>query len=359
MKTIAIEGYIGEYPNTVEVINLQLLSIGSMEQLNITINSKGGSYPEALMIYDRINRHKGKKRVRISPMAASAGAVIALLPDAEVTIPKNGLLRHHMPMVMGSDPRNSEELEAQAEQLKAIEQTLVDTVVAKCGKTEKYVRALLNEDKWLTADQALELGLVDKVLPLSRDKVNITNLVLPEEIVAHVGSLNLEINTMELKDVCNKVEIEVVSTDTDDVLGDKIVNHVGVLLTTIQDLTKERDELKEGAKKPEFPERIVNILVREREGEIDRLVSEGRITGAVAKGLKKQFAGKDEIVNCVDEEGNPKDGFDGLISSLNENEKVINFGDQRKKAALEKTGSTEETNPVIADAIRREEEARR
>ena len=359
MKTINFSGYIGEYPNTVEVLNMELASISATAGIIVNVSSPGGSYPEALKIYDRINEHKGKKTIRISPIAASAGAFIALVPGAKVVMPQNGLLRHHMPMVVQGEPKNSEELDKQSEQLKVIESTVIDTVVARCGKDKEYVRNFLNEDRWLTAEQALEIGLIDEVLPLSRQKTSISNLVLPEHIVAHVETLNKEISKMELKDVCLKIEVAVDDNATDEVMGEKIVSHVGTLLTTIQTLTQERDELKEVNKPPEFPERIVDILVREREGEIDRLVTNGQVSGAVAKGLKAQFADKEQIVSCVDEKGNPTDGFDGLIASLGKNEKIINFGDQKKKAKFDKGDDDDEVNPVIANAEARAKAAKR
>jgi ATP-dependent protease ClpP protease subunit len=362
MKILEITGYIGEYPNTVDELRYQLSNVSPSETLDIKINSNGGSYPVALSMYDMLNQTKCKKRIRISPMAASAGAVIALLPGAEVSIPKNGLLRHHMPMVMGGDPKNAKELEEEAKQLKSIEGTLIDTVLARCGGDKERVRSFLNEDRWLTADQAKELGFVDKVLPLNRQKVSISNLVLPEQIVAHVETLNKEASKMSMVDLSKKLGISSEDKDTEDQLEVKIVNHTESLVNTVTLLTEERDELKRKLeskeKKPEFPERIVNMLVREREGQIDQLVGEGKITGAVATGLKKQFASKKEIVNLVDEDGNPTDGFDGLVSSLSENEKVINFGGQKKKAKLEQFGEGEDENPLIANAEARAKKAK-
>jgi ATP-dependent protease ClpP protease subunit len=344
--SLSFNGFIGSYENSIENLDVQLLNVRSTEIIDISINSDGGSYFEAMKLYDRLAQLTNKKRIRISPMAASAAAVLALVPQAEVSIPENGLLRHHMPMLSGGDPKNAEELKEVAEQLETIESTLITMVAAKCGKSSEVVKAFLNEDKWMTAQQALDFGLVDKVTPLTRRKTRVSNLVLPEQIVAHLDSLNKRSEKMALKDVCGKLSLTITDEMEDDQLEELIVNH-------ITELGKAKGKVKETPKDPpKFGDGILNMLVTNRDLEITNLVKEGKITPAVGDKLKEQFAKKDTILNCVDAEGTSVDNFDNIIAALKENEKVVNFGG-RTKTSLPKGDEGQQHDGLVKNAMAR------
>lgn len=347
---IEIKGIIGR-DFTEEKADSLLAEVKGTDTLDVSINSKGGSYLQAMKIYDRFTQHAGKKNIRISPYAASAGAVLALDPEAKVSIPANGLLFHHSPEIAQDEAKNPTQLRKMADDLDIVNATLVTMIIAKTNKSEAEVTTMLEAGTWFTAQQAKEYGLVDEILPLNRQRMDISNLTLPDQIVAQVDSFNKEIATMNLKDLCGKLGVEITDEMTDEQLEEAIVNHNTKLLEAGK---KEEPKPKD---KPSFSEGIINMIVKNRDMDIDNLVNEGRITPAVADDLKKQFSKKDEIVNCVDIEGNSIDNFEAVIAALAKNEKVLNFGG-KTKATLVKGGDEGEPNPLIADAMARAKAAK-
>jgi ATP-dependent protease ClpP protease subunit len=344
---IKFNGYIGDWDNSFENLEAQLLNVKPNEVLDISINSNGGSYIQAMKMYDRVAQHGGKKRIRIAPVAGSAGAVLALDPTAEVTIPANGLLYHHSPELAQNEAKNPEELRKMADDLEKVGSTLVEMIVARCGKTHDEVKLMLADGgQWFTAEEAKAYGLVDEITPLNRQKTNIRNLVVPDQIVAHVESLNKRSETMALKDVAGKLNIEVTDEMTDEQLEEAIITNNSTLLKKLEEKPKVKEPPKDP---PKFSDGILNMLVTNREMEITNLVKEGKITPAVGDELKKDFASKDTILNCVDADGDSVDNFEKIIGALKKNEKVVNFGG-RTKAGLPKAGEEQQESVLVLNA---------
>lgn len=147
---------------------------------------------------------------------------------------------------------------------------------------------------------------------------------------------------MALKDVCGELKLEITDEMEDEALEAVIVNRVGDLLKELEVAKKERKPEKAATK---LPAAILNILVKDRDMDITRLVETGKVIPAVADKLREQFAKKDAILNCVNEEGEGIDGFDAVIAALKENEAVINFGG-KTKIPLHKEGEPQESGLV-------------
>ena len=347
--SIELSGYIGEWPYNLDSIEGALCNVNPNEILDITISSNGGSYIQAMKIYDRLCRHKGSKRIRISPIAGSAGAVLALDPSATVSIPANGLLFHHHPELIQDEAKKPEDLRKAADELDKIGSTLVEMVMARTKKSKEVVTQMLDKGTWFTAEQAKEFGLVDHILPLDRQRLDVRNLVLPEQIVAHVEKLNTRSNTMALKDVCGKLNITVTDEMKDGEIETALTNHVSELEKQLKNVGTTQLKVE----KKSFPDAIVNVLVKGRKASIQSLLEEGKIVAAVADDLTKQFANKDTIINCVDEDCEAIDGFDLTMSALKKNEAVINYNGGGRKVSLPQEGDVEQKSGLVANAEKR------
>lgn len=187
------------------------------------------------------------------------------------------------------------------------------------------------------------MGLIDKILPFVRKKVEVSNLEgASEQIVAFAKEVNMEVETMALKDLCTKLEIKVEDSASEEQILD-------VLFGTITDLRKEVETVKASLpKKTQLPSGIVNMIKRSREAELNALVSDGRITPAVATELNNIYNQENVIVSSVDEQGNVTDHFDKMVDALKKNEKVVNFGGQSGTQQLPKISATD--NPLVRDA---------
>lgn len=130
--------------------------------LNIYINSYGGSVFEGTAIYNQLKRHNGKKIVYIDGFACSIASVIAMAGD-EVIMPSNALMMIHNPWMYAVG--NAAELRKAAEDLEVIGKANRTAYLNKAGEklTEEELVQMMDAETWLTAEDCVRLGLADKL----------------------------------------------------------------------------------------------------------------------------------------------------------------------------------------------------
>ena len=129
-------------------------------ELNIHINSLGGEVFEGMAIYSIIQRRKAKTTVYIEGIAASIASVIALAAD-EVIMSENSLLMIHN--AWGGTQGEAKDMRKQAEILDKITNEIAEVYVKKSGIPYNEVIRMMDEETWLTAEEAVALGLVDSI----------------------------------------------------------------------------------------------------------------------------------------------------------------------------------------------------
>lgn len=140
----------------------KLDALGDVDLINLYVNSPGGSVFDGNTIGNMLKRHKAKVVGHVDGLAASIASVIVASAD-EVVMPANSMLMIHNPMsgMFG----NAKEMREQADVLDKVTDSLVETYMAKVGNktTEENIRALMDAETWISAKEALELGLADIV----------------------------------------------------------------------------------------------------------------------------------------------------------------------------------------------------
>lgn len=131
----------------------------TVKNLDVRINSPGGDVFQGITIYNRLKQHPAKITVYIDGLAASIASIIALAGD-EVIIGDGALFMVHKPWTwtMG----NSDELDTTVERLIQIEDEMVTIYKAKSGLPRDEIKSLLRAETWMSADEAIEKGFVDK-----------------------------------------------------------------------------------------------------------------------------------------------------------------------------------------------------
>ena len=139
-----------------------------LAQINIYINSYGGSVFEGTAIYNQLRRHPAHKTVYVDGFACSIASVIAMAGD-EVVMPKNTLMMIHN-MWMGA-VGNAAELRKAADDLDTINAAGRGAYLAKAGEklTEEKLTELMEAETWLTAEQCIALGLADRYADADAD----------------------------------------------------------------------------------------------------------------------------------------------------------------------------------------------
>lgn len=140
-----------------------LKSLGDVKNINLHINSPGGSVFEGIAIYNMLKQNSARINVYIDGLAASIASVIAMSGDA-IFMPSNSMMMVHNPWVMAIG--NASELRKQADDLDQITKSSVQTYLAKAGDKldEKTLMQLMDDETWLTAQEAVDYGLADEVM---------------------------------------------------------------------------------------------------------------------------------------------------------------------------------------------------
>lgn len=131
------------------------LSDNKNKDLNIFVNSGGGSVFAGIAIYNMLKRHTGKKTVKVDGLAASIASVIALAGD-EVIIPATAMFMIHKPMQMQYGYYNSTELLKIASDLDEIEKVILNVYQENIKENINIeeIKNMVNNETWLTGEEA-------------------------------------------------------------------------------------------------------------------------------------------------------------------------------------------------------------
>ena len=144
----------------------QLLCLEQMDpdrDISIYINSPGGSFTALTAIYDCMQFIRPEIQTVCLGQAASAAAVLlaAGTPGKRLALPNSRILIHQ-PYSEGGG--QSSDIEIQAREIMRMRELLETFISRHSGRTMEQVKVDIERDKILTADEAVEYGLVDEVI---------------------------------------------------------------------------------------------------------------------------------------------------------------------------------------------------
>ncbi|MFX4271499.1 ATP-dependent Clp protease proteolytic subunit [Propionibacteriaceae bacterium Y1685] len=150
----------------------QLLCLQSMDadrQIQMYINSPGGSFTALTAIYDTMRYIKPDVQTVCLGQAASAAAVIlaAGTKGKRLALPNSRILIHQ-PATEGGYGQSSD-LEIQAKEILRIRSLMEGMLANDTGQTAEQVSLDIERDKYLTATEAKEYGIVDDILTSLKD----------------------------------------------------------------------------------------------------------------------------------------------------------------------------------------------
>ena len=154
-------------PTTASLVVAQLLYLEGQDpnkDISLYINSPGGSVTDGLAIYDTMQYIKCDVSTICMGMAASMGAFLLAagakgkrfaLPNADIMI--------HQPSA-GLGRAQATDIEIHTNHLLYTKKKLNEILAANCGKPVEQVAIDTERDNFMTAQQALEYGIIDKVI---------------------------------------------------------------------------------------------------------------------------------------------------------------------------------------------------
>lgn len=130
-----------------------LKDLNNFDNLNININSGGGSVYGGLAIYNQLKRHKGCKTAHVDGISASIATVITCAAD-KIIIPTSSQFMIHKPSISLWDSMNANELRKEADNLDVCEESILNVYMDKVkdGITKDQIRELVNAETWFTGE---------------------------------------------------------------------------------------------------------------------------------------------------------------------------------------------------------------
>lgn len=163
-RVIFIDGRIDDATADLAVAQMLFLeSEDSERDISLYINSPGGSVTAGLAIYDTIRYLKSDVRTICIGQACSMAAVLlaAGTKGKRYSLPSSRIMIHQP---WGGAEGQATDIGIQAKEIVRLKKMLTDYLAADCGQKRKKLEADLERDFYLTATEALEYGLIDKIL---------------------------------------------------------------------------------------------------------------------------------------------------------------------------------------------------
>ena len=182
--------YKEQYPNDKSASDfaneINKVRADGAKKVLLRINSPGGIVFEAVAMRSiLVNAGFEEITIRIEGLCASAATIIATIPTAHVQIAEGSEFMIHNPWTIAWG--FAEDLEHEAEHLRSMEKTIRSFYAAKSGQSDEQIKAWMDKETWMNADEALERGFCDEMLKaeagnaepaaacVSRDRLDVMN----------------------------------------------------------------------------------------------------------------------------------------------------------------------------------------
>lgn len=170
------------------------------EDVDVEINSGGGDVFAGSEIYSALRSYDGTVRIHVVGLAASAASVIACAAHSDIT-PTAQMMVHNVRTWADGDYR---EMDHTSEVLRKANRAIASAYMEKTGMSEKEALALMDRETWMTAQDAVDAGLIDEI---SKPKQEVGQLVaaacdvLPAQLIAKMQQerMNLQMEILSLK----------------------------------------------------------------------------------------------------------------------------------------------------------------
>lgn len=166
---------------------LRALQDARGEDIEIHINSPGGSVTAGSEIYTELRNYPGKKLIRITGIAASAASVIAQAGESEIS-PTGMFMIHNVQTSVSGDYRD---MDNTGNALRAANQSIMNAYTDKTGMDTGTLQDLMDRETYLSAQQAVEYGFVDRIMFSKDDAIPMKNGLsgIPDETIEKIRNI--------------------------------------------------------------------------------------------------------------------------------------------------------------------------
>ena len=167
MRRLSLNGYIDDEVWLGDEITPGLLHVAlygedgqSDDDVQIVLNSYGGSCSAAVRMYDDVCAYPGKVTMIISGTAASAATVLAMAAD-ELEMTPGSLYMIHDPSVVAWG--NERDLQEAINLLAACKDSILNVYARRCKLPRNDLAQMMTDTTWMDAQAALKHGFIDRI----------------------------------------------------------------------------------------------------------------------------------------------------------------------------------------------------
>lgn len=147
------------------VTSLLTLDSQSKDPIYLYVNSPGGEVNSGFAIYDTIRFIESKVYVVTAGLCASIATIINIAVPAEhrLSLPNSRFLIHQ-PLISGQVYGQASDLEITANEIIKTRQKINELLSKECGQELKKVTEDTKRDYWMSAEEAVQYGLINKII---------------------------------------------------------------------------------------------------------------------------------------------------------------------------------------------------
>jgi len=338
----------------IKQVTQQIQNNKDAEKLIVHIHSPGGDVDEGFGIHDILVASNKVIETRIEGLCASIATVIAMAGTTRL-ITENSEFMIHTPFTFAEG--DADEMQKYADQLKAIENKIIDFYVNKTGTARDSIESMMKEETWLTADQAKELGFATEIITTMKAVATVRfnksdkNITMNKQEFETSIESKFEIIFNRLKKLVTGSQVQALTTTAADgtVLdfGDQVetVEEIAVGMTaTVDGSAAEGDYVMPDGRTFVFEAGTLNEIKEAEGGEedVDALKAEIEQLKTDLEAANAKNKVTDEAIEALNKEiknfkAQIKSDIEGLdpesFERSNPNEKENRFADLKVKTA--------------------------
>lgn len=161
-----------EWPSTCPKDITDALQDAEGDSVEVTINSGGGNVIAGSEIYTKLMNYDGEVNINVI-YAASAASVISMAGKSKIS-PTGLLMIHNVSCATSGDYRD---MDHTSDVLKAANKAVASAYRDKTGMTEKELLKMMDNETWLSADEAVEKGFIDEKMFSKKEPIAMYNSV--------------------------------------------------------------------------------------------------------------------------------------------------------------------------------------
>lgn len=170
MRTLFLNGTIADESWYDDDVTPQLFKddlYSDTGDVTVWLNSPGGDCVAAAQIYNMLREYPGNVTIKIDGIAASAASLIAMAGDSVLMSPVSMMMIHN-PLTMAIG--DADDMQKTIEMLNEVKDSIINAYELKTGMSRTKLSRLMDNETWMNAMKAVELGFADGILYRDADE---------------------------------------------------------------------------------------------------------------------------------------------------------------------------------------------